>query len=578
MSSMASDQISGGAAQERALAQHVWLRVVAQDTEVRTGDDGDEVLTESVRIPAEHLDAGPRGARFHVVDFDGTAGKLSPPVTIRLGDEDPFADAAAASEAAKEGNARFRARNVYAVAAATLATFEAALGRRLAWRATGHKLFLVPRAFAEANAFYSPLDGAIYFGYVPGAESEHLTSLSYDIVAHETSHAILDGLRPRYLERGLPDQAAFHEALGDCVAMLSVFGHEAVVEKLLRALGQSGDRIAMKDLEEEKLRETALLGLAEGLGKAIGRNGPLRRSVERDPTPDWRDRPDLVEEHSRGEVLVAAMMRALLSIWTGRISALIGPDGADLERVAEEGTKAATHLLGMLLRGIDYMPPVDLEFEDVLEAVLTADEIVSPDDRHGYRDAVKEGFEAWGIATPQPAGIVDMTEREQPGYGRANASVLRSDRDEALRFVWENAEVFELDRTWRTSIEFLRPSVRIGPDGLVVSELLVGYVQDVELTAAQARALGVEIPAGLGDDVPLSLSGGGVIVFDQFHRVRLHQRKPLEDWQRHSRRLAHLVEIGALRAAEEGAPARVDLGEEPIAELHRSVANAGEVW
>lgn len=577
MSSVTSDQISGGAAQERALAQHVWLRVVAQDTEVRTGDDGDEVLTESVRIPAEHLDAGPRGARFHVVDFDGTAGKLSPPVTIELGDEDPFADAAAASEAAREGNARFRARNVYAVAAATLATFEAALGRRLAWRAAGHKLFLVPRAFAEANAFYSPLDGAIYFGYVPGAEGEHLTCLSYDIVAHETSHAILDGLRPRYLERGLPDQAAFHEALGDCVAMLSVFAHETVVERLLPFSGQPGDRIPAEDLNEERLRQTALLGLAEGLGKAIGRNGPLRRSVAHKPTPDWRDRPDLVEEHSRGEVLVAAVMRSLLSIWTERLDPLIGSNGADPARVAEEGTKAATHLLGMLLRAIDYMPPVDLEFEDVLEAVLTADEVVAPDDRHGYRDAVREQFEAWGIEGPRP-GIVDMTGRDQPRYERTNASVLGSDRDEALRFLWENADVFELDRTWRTSIEFLRPSVRIGPDGLLVSELLVGYVQDVELTAAQAGALGVEIPAGVDDELELRLSGGGVIVFDQFRRVKLHQRKPLEDWQRHSRRLAHLAGLGVLSAGADGAPARLAPWEEPIAELHRSVAEAGEGW
>ena len=39
----------------------------------------------------------------------------------------------------------------------------------------------------------------------------------------------------------------------------------------------------------------------------------------------------------------------------------------------------------MLLRALDYLPPVDLEFADVLDSVLTADRRLVPDDEHGYR-------------------------------------------------------------------------------------------------------------------------------------------------------------------------------------------------
>jgi hypothetical protein len=541
-------------------AQIISLRVVAQDTGFRDADG--RVLTEWMRIPAEHLEYGPRGARFHVVDYDRETGMLEPPMEIKLGDDDPYADPGDASDAALSGDPAFRARNVYAVAAATLATFEAALGRRISWRSPGHRIYLVPRAFAEANAGYHPSHGAIYFGYVPGEDGEHLTCLSYDIVAHEISHAILDGLRPHFIEPGLPDQAGFHEALGDCVALLSVFAHGPVVERLLSEKAGSDEVLPAAALDETSLRATALMGLAEGLGMRAGRGDALRRSVELDPRPSWRGEPELGEPHNRGEVFVSAVALTLLEVWLGRIEALKDDSGgADLARVAEEGSKAAAHLLKMILRGIDYMPPVDLEFEDVLEAVLTADEVVAPDDeKHGYRKAVADRFAAWGIKRPAD-GIVDVS-RAALRYGRINAAVLRSDRDEALRFLWENADAFELNRTWHTEVEFLRPSVRIGPDGLLVSELIVGYTQTVQLTAAEGREAGIEIAADVDNTVQLQLWGGGVVVFDQFGRAKLHQRKLLEDWPRQSRRIAQLRREGQLAASGEhdrGAAARDEL-------------------
>jgi len=82
--------------------------------------------------------------------------------------------------------------------ALTEATFEEGLGRRVPWAFRGHQLYLIPRAFPELNAYYSPEDGAIFFGYLPldgGAELQ--TCLSHDVVGHETTHAVLDGLRPR---------------------------------------------------------------------------------------------------------------------------------------------------------------------------------------------------------------------------------------------------------------------------------------------------------------------------------------------------------------------------------------------
>jgi hypothetical protein len=92
-------------------------------------------------------------------------------------------------------------QNVYVIAARTLAAFESALGCRLAWRFPGHQLYLVPHAFAEANAYYAGDDYGIFFGYLPpgrGADGLHLPLARHH--AHETTHAVLDGLRRRFLE------------------------------------------------------------------------------------------------------------------------------------------------------------------------------------------------------------------------------------------------------------------------------------------------------------------------------------------------------------------------------------------
>jgi hypothetical protein len=100
------------------------------------------------------------------------------------------------------------------------------------------KLRIYPHALREANAYYSPQKIALLFGYYAASDddpADHLpggmvfTCLSHDVVAHETTHALLDGMHRAFTEATNPDSLAFHEAFADIVAMFQHFTYPDLV-------------------------------------------------------------------------------------------------------------------------------------------------------------------------------------------------------------------------------------------------------------------------------------------------------------------------------------------------------------
>ena len=49
------------------------------------------------------------------------------------------------------------------------------------------------------------------------------TCLSHDIIAHEVTHAIIDGIRTYFTQPSNPDVLAFHEAFADLAALFNHF-------------------------------------------------------------------------------------------------------------------------------------------------------------------------------------------------------------------------------------------------------------------------------------------------------------------------------------------------------------------
>ena len=470
--------------------------VIAQDPAVKING---RILTAEIEVPAEQLGPGPRGYRVNVIDYDASSGLLYSPAVPELRADGTLRDSfARQGDGGLTGNPHFHAQNVYAIVMKTLARFEFALGRRVPWGSDGHQLHVAPHAFADANAFYSKEDRGLFFGYFSDQRGHPVfTCLSHDIIAHETTHALLDGLRGRYMEPSSPQQAAFHEGFADIVALLSVFSLKNVVATLLGPVA-SGKLIATSKLSAPALKNSVLFGLAEQMGEALSvvRGGALARSAELTPREALRrsvtlspsKARTLVEEHDLGEVLVAAMLNAFLAIWLSRLAKLgtMRRGMKDLSMVVDEGARVADHLLTMSIRALDYCPPTDINFSDFLSALLTIDHEVVPDDsKFGYRDALLANFRAYGI---KPAGWADtggVWRRCEADlhYGRTHFDSMLRDKEEVFRFIWENRKALNITEQGYVEVETVCPSHRIGPDGFILRETIAEYVQILTLLA-----------------------------------------------------------------------------------------------
>jgi hypothetical protein len=511
-----------------------------------------------------------------VIDYDTSTDTLYHPLEYEpLRDGiyiDPFKEAAAQDDnTGLIRDPQFHQQNVYAIIMRTLARFEFALGRRVAWDFPGHQLHVAPHAFAEANAFYSEHDQALVFGYFRGVDGQIVFScLSHDVIAHETTHALLDGLRNRYTDPSSPDQAGFHEGFSDVVALLSVFSLKDIVSRLLaphhaHAGGKAaGDLIDPAELTRDKLRSSVLMGLAEQMGQEMAgvrgeRADALRRSVKLPPIKPkenarkYADAPEFQEPHRRGEILVAAMLNAFLDVWVARIERMkhgrIEGSLLDLRSVVEEGADSAAHLLTMAIRALDYAPPTDLQFGDYLSALLTADKELVPDDsKYGYRNILLENFARYGLRPPKSAnqdGTWRIFDRDVT-YDRSHYESMLRDPDEVFRFIWENRNELALDERAYTKVISVRPCLRIGPDGFMLRETIAEYIQMVTLRAEELQRYDppISIPDGMSDDQEVTLYGGGALVLDEYGRLKYHVNNRINNVARQSPRLDYLWRYG----------------------------------
>lgn len=382
----------------------------------------------------DNLKPGPEGDYITVIDVDPASNSYYKPVN--LNNVDLLAQDGLPPSAS---NPQFHQQMVYAVVMTTIRNFERAIGRPVMWsdrtpaelgttwsdmakenykdydQLFVEKLFVYPHALREANAYYSPKKKALLFGYFPAVGSSSNTlypegmvfgCLSHDIVAHETTHAILDGIHPSFLEVTQAQGLAFHEAFADIVALFQHFTfYDVVRDQIGRTRGDLGGN--------------NLLGqLAQEFGRATGSHGSLRDALG-DVGDDgvWKRRPpdparihEETEPHALGAILVSAVFDAFVTIYDSRIRDLkrIASEGTGIlregelhpdlvNRLATEAVRVADLVLTMCIRALDYCPPVDIDFGDYLRAIVTADRDLKQNESRACRVAFVDAFRQHGI-------------------------------------------------------------------------------------------------------------------------------------------------------------------------------------
>ena len=375
----------------------------------------------TVSVEYEPLEPGPIGKRLAVIDYDGARKTYYDPVN--LDDRDILIQDGIDPT---QSDPRFHQQMVYAVAAGTLQHFETALGRSVRWRHGKNQLFLFPHAMMQANAFYSPQAHGILFGYFrasaihPGRNlpgQTVFTCLSHDIIAHETTHAIIDGIRGFFIEPTNIDVPAFHEAFADLAALFRHFTHK---EALLDTLQKTGGRLFRFQVAPDARGSTKsavmqaqiaaanpLIQLAQQFGEASGMHAGLRTALG---TVNAEDIKTKTEPHARGSILVAAVFDAYFTVYTRRTANLfriyragggsanpIDLPGPLAQMLAEEASRTAERFFTTCARALDFCPPVDITFGDFLRAIITAHLDLDHDDSDGVRDAFMEAFRLRGI-------------------------------------------------------------------------------------------------------------------------------------------------------------------------------------
>jgi hypothetical protein len=489
------------------------LQIFTLDPAARSTDGAVAVIN----VPYEPLARGPKGCLFEVEAADGNVSLTA----VDLEDRRLLVTQGLKPSPA---NHQFHQQMVYAVCSSVYATFRTALGRRIAWgfdredRDGMTRLKLRPHVALEgANAVYDSSAGEIRFGYFPAPTPDDgvpkgrnvpgapvFTCLSHDIIVHELTHALIDGMRSYFLMPTGPDVGGFHEGFADLIAILQHFSYEEVV------------RSQLQKAEGRLERAVLLLGIAESFGLTIGNDAVLRSAIDRGDKAKRVYRADL-EAHELGSVFLSAIFDAFRRIYERKITRFLRiaaggerPSSELIDVLAAEASKLANQFLLICVRALDYCPPVDLELGDFLRALITADRDLVPDDPWGYREAFIDEFAARGIypsnvmqlsedallwsGLPRPLPSIDRLSFAELKFAGDPASPASADELEEQACALgtavtqpENLALFGLaarndprvagSRLELPCVQSIRTSRRAGPDGQIVFDLIAEVTQ-----------------------------------------------------------------------------------------------------
>ena len=517
---------------------HVRVRILPKDPLVARRDG---LWPITFDLPCASPESGPTGPHAVVIDYNADLDTRFAPATLLQ--SRVFKGVARLTNANILENFTFHQVNVWAIVERTLSMIEDkyVLARAVPWASQSGRLLLLPHAGYDENAFYDRGTGALHFCYFEGPDGAPVyTCLSHDVIAHELGHAVLDGLKPYYNEVCSPETAGFHEYFGDAVAMMASLGNREVA------------RIVTKGGPTRLSPRNVVSAIASEFGAAI-RGIPaqdyLRGAWNRRRMRDLRG---TFEEHDWSEILTGVYYDLLESLYPKIRRQIERENTKRVTRGMQEYfamkalNRAATMTAGVMFRGLDYCPPVDLRYAEYGRAVLRADTVAYPfeNPRMPVRTTLKTILARRGLLTSREDGpkIADV----QSALDGVDIGEATSTPADAYRFLDRHRLLFGIPYDANFSISSVYRTNKCAKSGYrPPKEQITEFVwsEDVALEGRRFGPLAGTV---------LPLFCGGTVVFDSNGNF-LHLSRVLSSADRKrdlKRYAAYLVENGYLSVAD----------------------------
>ena len=279
-------------------------------------------------------------------------------------------------------------------AIAAVKTWESHAGVLSRWF-SARRLDLVQNAVAEfgeqpqPNAFYDR--SSFQFYEFTGGGKTTFSGESTDVVAHEVGHGLLDAIRPDFWDTAFLEVSAFHEAFGDCVALLT-------------ALTDPQTRQAFRlRINNQNFLETT----AEDLSDAIRRFRPNHNAAEPRMalnTLQWQ-LPSTLPANGGPGVLINeghSFARVFTGCFYDLLRNLVGSGATDAALQQRVSTAAR-----LLIAGARNAPESTRFFQAVGRAMSLVDQQLN---NGANRDAIGRAFAAHNIALGTNAMVAPVAE------------------------------------------------------------------------------------------------------------------------------------------------------------------------
>ena len=297
-------------------------------------------------------------------------------------------------------------------AIAALEAFEKGAGPHRFWEGNRRKLLLRQDDGEDVNAFYDRQSFSFFHKDVGGTNFQ--SGASTDVVAHEIGHGILDSLRPELWDVNFLEAGAFHEAFGDCIAILTALEDK---ETRVRLLQQA------PNLQQRNFVEST----AEDLSEGIRRLQPNHNAAE--PRHAFNTHkfqiPDTLPSNGGPGKLINEV-HAFGMVFTGCFWDLVANIfNASASKTELNLRKAARKAGGLLVAGAKSALVTPRFIQSVGRAMVLADEAANGG---ANRDHIRNAFQAHNVLLGTNAMLAPTVSLEGSAPARSSlAQVAKED-------------------------------------------------------------------------------------------------------------------------------------------------------